>query len=381
VFHELKRVFNFKGYEAALAYSETLTGEITISELEVKGLGVVTTEIGNQIEFAASVSKNGDDVHEKNQEFYDAICEVAALLKFVPIFRGHLPHYIKSTQGSYGSRSVLWREYFTKRFGEDALRVREGLDAVCSTQVTLDSGADQFHEFFQALLLIEPIFTLYYANSARPHISMCRLPQAHMAPVVNVWHSQNSRQAIEHIVDRLLQVEVPFLPDPENSQLHKAECLIDGSPQTMKDLMDQGRLSEKNFNNIGGFLFSRPAMRNFARGLIEMRGVDAQATPDLVAEVASRVATLIYDDSVRKKLLADYSFFNKYDIKNLHNAASLADRAIALKCYVSGMPVAMIVSDIMKRTVKSDALTMLPEWRYSAIVVAHYDDVIKSARP
>jgi hypothetical protein len=230
------------------------------------------------------------------------------------------------------------------------MSVREALDGAASTQVTVDSGADKFHEFFKALLLIEPPLTLHYANSHRHNIGVCRLPASHMKPIVDVWEAKNPRDALDVIVDRFMEVDVPFLPDPEHPDIYKAEPLINNRPPTVQDLLEKGRLDEKALNNIGGFLLSRPARRKFSKALLEMRGVDSQPTPDKVAEITQRIATLIYNDAAREKLLEDYSYLCSLDIQALHDISSMPERDAALSMEVAGIRMVSFMEDIILRS-------------------------------
>jgi hypothetical protein len=105
VFEELKDVFALRGYHASYIYEEDAAGNRTTFGLDVTELGIVTPEMGHQFEFACSVCENSTEVREKNQEFYSAICEVALRLGHIPVFKGDVPGYVESTEGSYRSRA------------------------------------------------------------------------------------------------------------------------------------------------------------------------------------------------------------------------------------------------------------------------------------
>ncbi|GEM_PF-2125287 len=349
-FVEFKKIFSQKGYKASYLYERDVCGKKTILGLDVRGLGTITPEIGHQFEFSCSVCDSIREVKEKNEEYYDATCRVAAQVNYIPVFKGHIPGYVNSTGSSYRSRSIQWHEYFNRRFGSDALAVCETLDATSSSQVTFDSGSDKFHEYFQALLLIEPALSLHFANSCRPHISVSRLPPSHVKPILAVWHARTPKKAIEAIVDRLMQVETPFLPDANYPQLYKAEPLKGHCPPTVEDLMMQGRLNEKTLNNVGGFLLSRPALRRFSQGLLEMRGVDSQATPNKVVEVVRCATSLVYNDKIREGLLEDYAYLTTHDLYKIHYLSTLEDRDYALREIVGGVRMADFIEDIIDRS-------------------------------
>jgi len=349
-FAEFKRVFALRGYDSFLIYEQDAEGRKTIFGLDVPGLGTITPEIGHQFEFSSSVCETAEEIREKNSEFFCAVREVAARMGFFPVFCGHIPGYVETTEGSYRSRSIEWHRYFKSRFGADSLPVCETLDATASTQVSLDSGGERFHEFFQALLLIEPAFSLHYANSLRRHVGVTQMLPSHIKPITSVWRAGSAKEAVEHIVDRLMYLEVPFLPDPEHPQIYKAEPLLGRCPPTVEDLMFHGRLNGKILNNVGGFLLSRPAVRRFSQGILEMRGVDAQDSPEKVAEIAQRVMTLVYNDEVRKDLLSSYEHLNVFDIAMMHKAASLPNLQEALDFQVAGIKMSDFIDDVFDRS-------------------------------
>ncbi|HAX90731.1 MAG TPA: hypothetical protein DCY07_00785 [Rhodospirillaceae bacterium] len=366
-FAEFKSIFALKGYESSFIYEQDAQGTKTIFGLDVRNLGTITPEIGHQFEFACTVCQTTSEIQEKNDEFYSAIYEVAARLKHTPVFCGHIHGYVGSTEGSYRSRSVEWHNYFDKRFGNASMNVCESLDATASTQVSIDSGSEKFHEFFQALLLIEPALTIHYANSQRPHISVDRLPASHIKPIVGAWHTRSPREALNAIVDRLMQLEVPFLPDPEYPQIYRAEPLIGHCPPTVEDLMLQGRLNERTLNNVGGFLLSRPAIRRFSQGLLEMRGVDAQSTPEKVAEVARCVETIVYNDRIREELLSDYAHLSALDLLTMHRVSAMEDRDDALHTLVAGTRMIDFIDDILDRSQPEKSVPIsLPSWENRA---------------
>src|SRR5262249_25556565 len=155
--------------------------------------GLITPEMGHQFEFACSVCENSDEIEEKNEEIYRAIVEVAKRMNYQPVFKGYVPGYVDNSEGSYRSRSVQWKHFYNQ-VGAKGAALREALNGTGSVQVTIDSGADKFHEFFQALLLIEPAFTLHYANSNRSSLwieAYGRAVPSQVKPITSVWRAKN----------------------------------------------------------------------------------------------------------------------------------------------------------------------------------------------
>jgi hypothetical protein len=177
-----------------------------------------------------------------------------------------------------------------------------------------------------------------------------KLIPSQVEPIANIWNAQNAREAVEMIIDRLMEIEVPFAPDPGKPNIYKTEPLIKGAPPTVSFLMKQGRLNEKMLNNVASFFYTRPALKNFSQALLEMRGVDSQSSPEDVAEIAKRVEILVYNDFERKRLLKDYAALTAYDIGQLHKASTMINTYEAMKMSVSGLRVADFVQDIVSRS-------------------------------
>ena len=353
-FIEFKRVFKLHGYKPQYIFEREGASEKIVG-VEIPTLGAIVPEAGHQFEFSCSVCNTAEEVREKNEDAHRAIMEVASRLNYIVAFKGHVPGFAGKTERMERSRSLEWGRYYdSDHFSqEDRRTLHETQDGTASVQVTVDSGAENFHEFYQALLLLEPALTFHYTNSDRSYIGMHdygKLIPSQVEPIVNVWKTKSPRDALEAIVDRLMEIDVPFLPDLDRDGLYKAEQFINGLPPTVQDIMEEGRLSEKMLNNIGGFFYTRPALKNFSQALLEVRGVDSQSEPDTVAEVARRVCSILYNDRARKDLLEDYSCLTREDIQKLHEASTFSRKEDALGATIFGITMAAFAEDIIARS-------------------------------
>jgi hypothetical protein len=166
---------------------------------------------------------------------------------------------------------------------------------------------------------------------------------------VAVWKSKNPQEAVAAIVDRLLEIDVPFLPDLLSRNIYCAEPLNNGSPPKVYDLMIALRLSEKILNNISGFFYMRPAFKNFSNAFLEVRGIDTQSKANDIYEIANFISGIVYDDAAREKLLDDFSHFTPDDVVQFHAAASLGNLDHQRNTSISGVPIKRIVENIMSR--------------------------------
>lgn len=339
--------FTAMGYKAKLMTEKDAQGLETLCGIDIYGLGTITPEIGHQIEFSGEVSETAEEAKEKNRTFINALSLIANRIGYTPLLEGFNHTYSQTTNGSYRSRSKCWHKYFRARYRKNAAYFQQSLTGTSSSQVSLDSGSDNFHEFFKILLLIEPLLTLHYANSRRPDISVNCISPTHTQPILKVWNASCAEEAVHEVVERLLQVEVPFLPDPENPSLYRLENLKDNrTPPNVYDLMAMGRLNESALNNAGGFLLSRPALRRFTQGLIELRGIDSLSSPEQIEELTIVVQSLVYNDSIRRQVLSDYSHFTTQHLSTLHEVAATGNKH-ALIC---GVPVYQHINNILFHT-------------------------------
>lgn len=328
-------------------------GQPKIVGLSIPKYGAVSIEPGHQIEFSSHECHNSQELTRMNEIAQQAVQEAAEAIGHKVVFQGHVPGYAEASEGVYRSRGIRWNAYYEERFGPDSQKLREAQNGTASIQVTLDTGGKLFHEYFKAMLLLEPLLALNYMNSDRSYVRgdvYSKFIPMQVKPLIAAWKAKNPRQTLEVIVARLMRLDVPFLPDPEKQGIYKAEPLdAELCPPTVEHLMKDGRLSEFNLNNIAGFLYSLPVFKNYDKALIEFRGVDSQNSPKIITEIATRLEKLVYDDRVRREFLETYKYLDQHDIRALHEAAAvkLSDKNNSLKQTIKGKTIEDMIREIM----------------------------------
>jgi len=384
VFKELMFHFKTQGYAPEYVW-EGVGGARSIVGVNVPGLVSIVPEAGHQFEFSCSVCESVDDVAEKNEDIYRATMAVAERLGYVAVFKGHVPGFAEKSDIMARSRALEWKRYYeSDRFTEtDRSVLRETQNGTASVQFTVDAGGENFDEFFRALLLIEPALTAYYANSDRSYIgirSYGKIIPSQVEPVVEAWLAKTPRQALEAIVDRLMRIDVPFIPDPEHPGLYRAEAFRGSRPPCVEEIMEEGRLNEKMLNNICGFFYTRPALKNFAQALIEVRGVDSQGDPQTIADIARRICALVYRDDVRKKLLRDYDYLTCSDIQRLHKASVSVGKGAASQIRIAGKTFASFVADILHRSEAPRSLSKIVPFYGNSLLETRKERIVPSFR-
>lgn len=313
--------------------------------VDVPNLGAITLEIGGQFEFSATVSTTPDDIEKKNARFIDALRQVEGDLNFHAQPVGYSQAF-ENTHGSVRARSRAWMNVLQQQGPRAPLRFL--LLASASNQISVDAGGDNFHEYFKVLLLFEPVLALHFSNSERLSKSAHAIIDPHLQPITTVWNAKNTPEALDYIVDHLLDLPIPFLPrEPDNKPVNFP---VDQMP-TCRTLMAEGKLSEKILNYAASFMFSRPAFRNFVHALIEIRGVDSQPSPEKIREFAARVEAIVYDDVTRRSVLADYAHLTEGSLIKLHQAATLPDKKVARAIALgNGTTVGGLMDDLLTRS-------------------------------
>lgn len=345
----MQKLLQLSGY-IVTPIKDSETGSIIA--LDIGELGRISTEAGHQFEFASSVCQNCEEILEKNKTVFFVFKQTATQLGYELSCSGHIEGYAESSTGVESSRSREWQRYYSEAFQEGAEFLRDAQLGTASLQITLDSGAEHFHEYFRVLLLLEPVLSLHYSNSLRSYVwgnvYGRYLPQQ-VNPLTTIWIASTTDDAVDQLVGRLLDLNVPFLPDRTTLDSYRPLYGKDTVAPTVSELLHTGLLTEKALNNIGGFFYSRPAFRNFSRALLEIRGIDSQPIPETVASLASIVTNLVYDNDSRKELLQDYQHWTVGDLDKLHQLACLPDRTLAFSEKIAGNIVSNIIEDILGR--------------------------------
>ena len=330
-FENLAREFSIQGYHIQYQFEKIRDGSQKIVGLDIPGLGSIQLEAGHQFEFASIPCQTASELHQKNKIAHEVIATAARQIRHQVVYTGHRQGYAAKTQGVFRSRGNQWDHYYDERFvGEeykDALAaVKEGQNGLASVQVTVDAGGPNFHKFYKALLLIEPAMTLRYTNSPRPAIlqKYGQVIPEQVLPIAEVWNAKDTREAVEIITDRFEALPVPFLPNASGDGTYIAEHLdFNGLPPTVGDLRKQGRLSELNLNGAASFFYTRPALRAVTTGLLEIRGIDSQSSPETIHTIVCQIIGLLYNEQALDKLLSDYSHLTVEDIRELHRASAV----------------------------------------------------------
>lgn len=328
-------LFEAMGYDALPHYEEH-DGVRHVVSLQVDGLGNVDLETNYGFEFAARICTDSEDVFRVKAAYFDALRHVEKALDHYAVFQGFMKPYADHKIPIKRSRSQVFAEERQRRFGSAAVEISAVSGATASTQLNFDSCQDAFHEVFRGFLIVEPALTLNYADGSQRSYLRRKVYGEHaipeILPITEAWLSRNNVEAVHAIVNRLMELAVPFLPNGDGK--FQKFCFGDGVPPTVKILMEKGCLTERNLKNILTLFHTHPALRRPA--VIELRGVDSLGSPEKIAEFASIGARIAYNDEARGDLLHAFRDFEEADVRRFHDIAVLPDCRSAMHETVAG---------------------------------------------
>jgi gamma-glutamylcysteine synthetase len=330
--------------------ADNFSGGNFITDIEIPQHGTISLETFHGYEFATDVCNKPSETQERNALFREIAQQVGDQTGYQPVYRGFVPEY-SSAVAVPRERNILLRECMRDRFGEKADYLCKRIGSFASFQVNVDGCGKDFHEAYRTLLIAEPAIAMHYNDQSG------RLPLRHRAyfplqpeqtePVTAVWNARDNEWAVAAIVDRLLKVRIPFLPDPENPGIIRKQPLdAQRRPPSVGDMLAEGRLSERLLKHALSFMYMSPSLRRPA--VLEVRGIDTQPTAARSGEVTEGITNLVYRDDVRKGVLEAYAHFDERDVAALHH--STVTRRPDLARVIKGQRVGDIVADIVQRS-------------------------------
>ncbi len=360
LFYQLAEHFQNQGYSVNITTERIgpLAGEAA-TKLSIDNVGAVTIEPGYQFELITLPSEQPEDVVKNLQLLRAALIQCSQEIGHTTLFEGYSESFADLTPGGIRARDIQWSDYY-KTFPDGPQQtLRRGQYGTASTQITLDSGGDKFNEYWSAALLVEPALAIGLRQKPdRLNIikeGYGKIIPGQVDPITAAWKAESPRRTLEFIVDRFLDLHVPFVPN-NNGILVPQPLDMDGQPPTVFDLMQEGRLTGLALNNIGGFLYSAPALRNVVYGLMEIRSMDSFPADSDGSEIKISAAlaltrNLIYNDKNRRALLDRFAHFSAAEIEFFHRCPAMPNRMTALKAHIGHNGGSMLIKDVVREII------------------------------
>lgn len=273
-----------------------------IVALDIPGVGDVSLEPGGQVEISTKPVATLAELELQNRVLRRALDNAARDLGLIVEGAGFKPSFLEADD-TPRSRFAAYRAYLRHEHGQEkADNLVATMKAVTGLQVNLDPMGDDFHEIYRALLLVDVAHALRdrTARQKRLHETYSLLVPGQLTPVFESVAARSNEDVMKHIVDRLLTLKVPFIPD-QSAEGFRATADVFGKTPTVGELLAQGALTTEILDNALSLQLTMPNLRR--HGVLETRAPDSPNDIDTLMDIAGTYRKYAYDAAARKSLL------------------------------------------------------------------------------
>jgi hypothetical protein len=307
------RPLPFAGVEAVfealvrnLPNAERVTEQGRTVGLHVPGLGDVSLEPGGQIELSPQPCTSLEELDAVNRVMRNALQAAAMSNGYEVRGQGHMETFLHA-EDMPRSRFHAYYAYCRHQYGAAAEELINTMKSCCGLQVNVDPMGDEFHEIYRALLLVDVAHSLAQrtVRQQRLHDTYASLAPEQLTPVFNSLAVRNNEELAVKIVDRILKLKVPFVPDPTAAEGYQSTLRVYGHAPTVGELLVRGALTADILDNALSLQLTMPNLRR--HGVVETRAPDAPETTQQQMDTAAIYVRYAYDRVARTKLLHDFA--------------------------------------------------------------------------
>ncbi len=285
-----------------------------IVALTIPDVGDVSLEPGGQIELSTKPCRDLQELEDMNRVLRRALDETAAFLDLRVEGRGHMPSFLQA-EDTPRSRFGAYREYLSGVHGKDkADALVDTMKSCCGLQVNFDPMGDDFNQIYRALMLVDVGNALSQrtARQQRLHETYAVLVPEQMVPVFEALKADSNEAVTAHIVDRLLSLKIPFIPD-HSAEGFTSTAKVFGSTPTVGELLAKGALTTEILDNALSLQLTMPNIRR--HGVVETRAPDSPDSIEDLMKIANTYAKFGYDAQSRAQLLQDFRAIDPQKLK------------------------------------------------------------------
>ncbi len=285
-----------------------------IVALTIPDVGDVSLEPGGQIELSTKPCRDLQELEDMNRVLRRALDETAAFLDLRVEGRGHMPSFL-TAEDTPRSRFGAYREYLSGVHGKDkADDLVDTMKSCCGLQVNFDPMGDDFNQIYRALMLVDVGNALSQRTTRqqRLHETYAVLVPEQMVPVFDALTSDSNEGVTAHIVDRLLTLKIPFIPD-HSAEGFTSTAKVFGNTPTVGELLQKGALTREILDNALSLQLTMPNIRR--HGVVETRAPDSPDSIEDLMKIATAYAKFGYDAQSRAQLLQDFSAVDPQKLK------------------------------------------------------------------
>lgn len=275
-----------------------------IVALGIPDIGDVSLEPGGQMELSSKPCKDLQELEQINRVMRSALDKSAAALGLKVEGAGHKPTFLNAGDVPR-SRFAAYGDFCRDRYGKEAGdKLVKTMKSCCGLQVNFDPMGQDFHEIYRALMLVDVAHSLSRLTKRQEmlHKNYAVLSPEQMTPVFEALAAKDNESLMTHIVDRLLTLKVPFVPDPASPEGFKSTLPMFGHPPTVQELLQKGLLTTEILDNALSLQQTMPNLRR--HGVVETRAPDSMDDVGELMRTSALYHRFAYDPQARKELLA-----------------------------------------------------------------------------
>ncbi|HRI77797.1 MAG TPA: glutamate-cysteine ligase family protein [Alphaproteobacteria bacterium] len=292
----------------ALAYkgAEMTQEKGRIVGLNLPGIGDISLEPGGQVELSTKPCDTVEELEQCNRALRRLLDGASAFLDLHVEGAGHKPAFLQADDMPR-SRFHAYYAYCHEQYGKKAQPLIDTMKSCCGLQVNVDPMGDKFHEIYRALLLtdVAESFATRSERQKRLHETYASVAPEQMTPVFDALACRDNDTLVGHIVDRLLSLRVPFVPDETAPEGFRAAREVFGKTMTVGDFLTEGKLSVQILDNALSLQLTMPNLRR--HGVLETRAPDSMDDIGTLMKTAAQYHRMTYDDTARRALLDDFA--------------------------------------------------------------------------
>jgi len=286
-------------------------------------IGDMSLEPGGQVELSTKPCADLAELESCNRRLRGLLNEAADFYGLTVEGAGHRPAFL-SAHDMPRSRFHAYYGYCRAQYGQKAEALIDTMKSCCGLQVNVDPMGDDFHEIYRALLLVDVAESLAARSTRqqRLHETYAALAPEQMTPVFEALTARNNEEVVGHMLDRLLTLKIPFVPDAAAAEGFRSTKEVFGRTPRVGDLLHAGKLTAEILDNALSLQLTMPNLRR--HGVLETRAPDSMDDLAGLMQVSRRYHGFAYDAQKRAALLADFAgvegdklkqvFANRFDM-------------------------------------------------------------------
>lgn len=314
--------------------------------LALPHIGDISLEPGGQVELCTPPCADLESLSDSNRRLRQLLDAAADFFDLRVTGAGHQPAFLQADDMPR-SRFHAYYAYCREQYGEKAEDLIDTMKSCCGLQVNFDPMGDAFHEIYRALLLVDVAESLATRSprQQRLHDTYATLAPEQLTPAFETLAATDNETVVGYMVDRLLQLKIPFVPDAEAAEGFRATKEVFGRTPRVGDLLHAGKLTAEILDNALSLQLTMPNLRR--HGVLETRAPDSMNDIQTLDKTAARYHGFAYDAQKRAALLASFNNIEPEKLKDIFlRRFDLSEKALMAQDIGGGKTVADLVAAV-----------------------------------